>query len=396
MLELNKEYTYKEICRELRWSESAGNSKKAQIKEIEDAFEFYHPINRKTHKEKKSYIFTRQLREVVEPSKKNCGGAHNIKSIKSMMDFLMMLPDEYIDDTYKSITAWLCDVLQLMNREPYNIPYEEKSRIEKYCAENEIKNVKLFCDYISAAKTIMKRTFINSLESMKKKNMVLYDDGYIFSYQLGKKTLGQFATDELNDIIKQNEIVICDGMNENYLMSKKMKGRQLLFIIYSNEKYMNEFNDAKTAALMSNKDAMEIIKECIDNINTDYGDVAGRTYIDEDHPLLSYYRGIALGDIEPKEYRPGIEMDICDEIRIKARKAILNKHYKNKRTGRKIYPYDKFECAEDIVKIEKLLYRFYNANLVDETALDLVDLEDDEELNEIFGGVWGEPEPEIA
>ena len=39
MLELNKEYTYSQICEELGWKTSTGNSKKAQIKEIELAFE---------------------------------------------------------------------------------------------------------------------------------------------------------------------------------------------------------------------------------------------------------------------------------------------------------------------------------------------------------------------
>ena len=74
MLELNKEYTYKQICEILGWKVSAGNSKKAQINEIESAYDFYHPINKKTHKEKKSYIFTVQKHELVKPSKSNCGG----------------------------------------------------------------------------------------------------------------------------------------------------------------------------------------------------------------------------------------------------------------------------------------------------------------------------------
>ena len=59
MIELQKEYTYTQICDELGWKyHSGGDSKKAQIKEIESAYEFYHPINKKTHKEKKSYVFT--------------------------------------------------------------------------------------------------------------------------------------------------------------------------------------------------------------------------------------------------------------------------------------------------------------------------------------------------
>lgn len=59
-----------------------------------------------------------------------------------------------------------------------------------------------------------------------------------------------------------------------------------------------------------------------------------------------------------------------------------------------VYPYDKFECAGDIKKTEKLLFNYYDENLVDDTALDFVEV--DEELEELFGKkeVWGVPEPD--
>ena len=47
MLELNKEYTYSQICEIVGWKVAEGNSMKAQIHEIESAYEFYHPINKK-------------------------------------------------------------------------------------------------------------------------------------------------------------------------------------------------------------------------------------------------------------------------------------------------------------------------------------------------------------
>lgn len=73
MLKLNQEYTYKKICEELGWKESSGGQKQKQIKEIESSFEFYHPENKKTHKPKKSYIFTKQLKEpeIIDRRKNN-------------------------------------------------------------------------------------------------------------------------------------------------------------------------------------------------------------------------------------------------------------------------------------------------------------------------------------
>ena len=78
MLELNKEYTYKEICSVLGWKESTGNQKIKQIKEIESSYEFFHPENKKTHKPKKSYIFTKQLKEPVIVDKRKNNGAENL------------------------------------------------------------------------------------------------------------------------------------------------------------------------------------------------------------------------------------------------------------------------------------------------------------------------------
>jgi len=395
MLELNKEYTYSQICEMVGWKISAGDQKKAQIKEIEAAFEFYHPINKKTHKEKKSYIFTKQLREINEIKH---GGVRNKKAIQPMLDFLAMMSKNEIlngDGIYRSITTWLCDEMGLMNRETYNIPYLEQSKIESYCKKYQISNTTLFCDYVSTAKTIMKRLFLRALETMRKLDYVEYEDGFMFTYQLGDISLGHFSTDELNDIIKINETIICDEMNDKYKLSSKMSGRQLLLMIYRIEKYTDEFNKMKTERLMEDQRAVNIMNANIDYILSDVGDYCGRTYIDKEHPLLGYYRGIAINSIDNEmECKQGCEIGLSNAVRIKARQAILNKHYKNKHTGCMVYPYDKFECATDIVVIEKLLFKFYDENLVDDTALDLVEIDD--EMKELFReetDVWGEPNP---
>ena len=116
MIELNKEYTYPQICEILGWTVySGGNVKKAQIKEIESCFEFYHPENKKTHKPKKSYIFTKQLREPVEPSRQNNG-----KQSQDVIDFYNYLcfifNGEYLDE-WCSSTTWYCDILNLLDKE---------------------------------------------------------------------------------------------------------------------------------------------------------------------------------------------------------------------------------------------------------------------------------------
>lgn len=91
ILELNKEYTYKEICKILGWKVTDGNSKKAQIRNLESSYEFYHPINKNTKKPKKSYVFTKKLKDIeLEDGRKNNGR-----------------PSEYYDSFFETIFYYL-------------------------------------------------------------------------------------------------------------------------------------------------------------------------------------------------------------------------------------------------------------------------------------------------
>lgn len=310
-------------------------------------------------------------------------------------NYLVVSQDAQESEVYYTSLAVRCDT-EIDITYTYNIPYMEQVEIESFCKKYHISNSKLFCDYVSTAKSILKKMFLRALAAMKKQGQVEYEDGFMFTYKLGEISLGHFCTDELNEIIKKNETRICDEMNEKYKLSSKMSGRQLLLLIYHNEAYTNEFNEKKVSALMEDQSALTIMEKCIDGIESDVGTYCGRTYIDDEHPLLSYYRGIAIEEIDDLQDMKDTGTDICNAVCIKARQEVLNKHYKNKRTGRMVYPYDKFECAGDIKKTEKLLFNFYDENLVDDTALDFVEV--DEELEALFGQkekeVWGEPEPD--
>lgn len=77
MIEYNKEYTYKQLCDTLNLDVTTGNAKIAQIKKIEAEYNFYHPINNKTKKEKKSYIFTSRREEPFNIYSDSWGGARN-------------------------------------------------------------------------------------------------------------------------------------------------------------------------------------------------------------------------------------------------------------------------------------------------------------------------------
>lgn len=388
---MNKEYTYPQICKKVGWEEKAGNSKKAHIKEIESAFEYYHPINKKTHKEKKSYIFTKQLRELVEPSKSNCGGSHNTKNIKPMIEFMQsVLSDDICNGNYHSITAWLCDFLELLDKDLCATVYGTDNDITAYCEKNGIQNKKLLVEYVSEARRTLKKIFLKALENMEKSDLCEFFKGYIFIYQMSKR-MGFFGTHILNDLIIANEISVCNEMNQEHHLSEKMKGRQLLMQIYNRKNLTEEFNDLKIVELMGDEEAIKQLNKVME---CEYG--CSYTPIDAEHPLINYYFGISVPDMEfadvDAEKQKILRKEICIIVREKTRKAILSKGNKNQFTDEKYFVYNESEHGVEMERIADLLFvPFKNVsdNLSDEEAeLDELfgrfEVENDSDLKEIF------------
>lgn len=366
-LELNKEYTYPQICEIVGWKVAEGNSKKAQIKEIESAYEFYHPENKKTHKPKKSYIFKRKTRDLVEPSKINCGGAHNTKNIQPMIDYLQVKFD--LDDEWYSFTDWYCTKLEIMYKGICNAIYHP-DEVDAVCEKENISDDKLFFEYVSTAKTELKNMFLKSIGCLKKKEKITYHDEYKFIYQLGERTKGYVITDHLNEVIKEIETTVCNDMNEEYNMSKKMKGRQLLKIIYSKEKLTNEFKEFCLLALNDNDEILSELNSELSyqhpTFHPDYSSICS------ERQLISYYRGISIIDMELKESNnvESLAIEITNKIRTKVRRS-LRKSYR------------KIIKQSDLKAIENVLFQYCDDNFDDGFGIELPD-DDMAELDEIF------------
>mgnify|MGYP001029248237 FL=1 len=374
-LELNKEYTYPQICETVGWKQTTGDSKMAQIREIEDANEYYHPINKKTHKPKKSYVFTKKLRDLVEPSRENNGGAHNTKNIQSMIDYLQAKFD--LDDNWYSFTDWYCEKLELMHKGICNAVYHP-DEIDAVCEECKISDGKLFCEYVSAAKSELKNMFLKALAYLDKKNKITYQDQYKFTYQLGKRTRGNVITDVLNERIEENETIVCNDMNEDYKLSKKMKGRQLLKIIYSKERLTKEFKELSLGMLQDDEYAIDKLNCELSyqhpTFHPDYSSIC------KERPLISYYRGIAISDMELEESdKDCLALDITNRIRTKVRKSLMKSYRK---------PME----LSDLKAIEKALFQQYY-DKIDEDIILLADNDDASDIEQIFGSNdnWGEP-----
>lgn len=369
---------YRKMCEYLEEPVKTGKSKQLQLKDWERYFTY--------HKDGNSFVVDKVYDKPMEKERKKCEDtskydSNNNKYISLMMDYLMMKAET--GDGYKTITTWLCDELGLMEKEVCNVPYSDKNTIEAFCKRYTVKNVDLFCDYISSAKSVMKQMFIKALSAMERKGLVEHQDGYMFTYRIGKRSKGHFATDKLNDLINSNETKICNYMNEKRKFSDKLSGRQLLFLIYRAELYTNEFDELKLKALMNNDNEVEVMNACIDEVWSEIGSACGYTYIDETHPLVSYYRGISIDAIENKKCAENVAFKVCNYVRLKTRKMLSNKHYKNRYTGKTVYPYNTFECSIDIAKIERMLFAFYDEDFKDnETSFDMVVF--DEEIEKLF------------
>lgn len=351
MIELNKEYTYKQIIELLGWEEKAGNSKKAQINEIESCFEFYHPMNKKTHKEKKSYIFTKQLREPVEPSKSNCGGSHNTKNIKPMIEYLQGYLSDGFFGEYQSMTTWYCEILDLLDEELCTKVYQGEDEINAYCNKHNIHNSKLLCDYVSTAKSVLKDILLKALKNMEKNKLCTYYDGYIFIYDMGNR-YGYIMTDGINDIIIGNETTVCNDLKEEHNLSDKLKGRQLLMQIYNRKDLTEAFDEFKVLGLMDSDEAIELLNKELDFAHGE----EYCTHIDYEHPLVNYYRGVCVNDMELVDAdTDALAKEICTIIRNKTRKAMYSKGGKNSR-GEKYYVYNEFEHSAEMDNIENLLF----------------------------------------
>ena len=389
MLELNKEYTYPQICEILGWTIQKGNGKLAQIKEIESCFEFYHPENKKTHKPKKSYIFTKQLREPVEPSRQNNG-----KQSNDVIDFYNYLcfifNGEYFDE-WCSSTTWYCDILNLLEKEVSTDIYNDDEVIKKHCEKLGIHNWVLYKDYIGMTRRVLKDLLFKALNYGKRKHTIFYSTGYKFIYALGERSKGTFVSDNINDKIEQYEAEMCDEMNERYHLSSKMKGRQLLMLIYGNEAYAKELKDGVCVSLMDDGDAMCEFDVCLTDQHEHY--LSDCCSVDDvERPLLDYHPVIVISDLNEYKDFNGIGGDLAtDIIRKRVRKQILNT--KDYRTGKQKY-FGK-SVLDDVIKIEKALFIHFDETYVDDMDLmfEQFDFLNGESNN--FTDQWGEPDPLI-
>ncbi len=363
---------YRKICEYLHEPIKTGKSKQLQLEDWKRYFEYERDGN--------AFVITKVYDAPKEKIRKAINDtsnytSNNTKNIQSMIDYLQAKFD--LDDNWYSFTDWYCEKLELMHKGICNAVYHP-DEIDAVCEEYNISDGKLFCEYVSAAKSELKSMFLKALAYLDKKNKITYQDQYKFTYQLGKRTRGNVITDVLNERIEENETIVCNDMNEDYKLSKKMKGRQLLKIIYSKERLTKEFKELSLGMLQDDEYAIDKLNCELSyqhpTFHPDYSSIC------KDRPLISYYRGIAISDMELEESdQDCLALDITNRIRTKVRKSLVKSYRK---------PVE----LSDLKAIEKALFQQYY-DKIDEDIILLADNNDASDIEQIFGGNdnWGNP-----
>ena len=355
---------YRKICEYLHEPIKTGKSKQLQLENWKRYFEYERDGN--------AFVITKVYDTVREKGQRT---SNNRKNVQSMIDYLQAKFD--LDDNWYSFTDWYCEKLELMHKGICNAVYHP-DEIDAVCEEYNISDGKLFCEYVSAAKSELKSMFLKALAYLDKKNKITYQDQYKFTYQLGKRTRGNVITDVLNERIEENETIVCNDMNEDYKLSKKMKGRQLLKIIYSKERLTKEFKELSLGMLQDDEYAIDKLNCELSyqhpTFHPDYSSIC------KERPLISYYRGIAISDMELEESdKDCLALDITNRIRTKVRKSLMKSYRK---------PME----LSDLKAIEKALFQQYY-DKIDEDIILLADNDDASDIEQIFGSNdnWGEP-----
>ena len=355
---------YRKICEYLHELIKTGKSKQLQLENWKRYFEYERDGN--------AFVITKVYDTVREKGQRT---SNNRKNVQSMIDYLQAKFD--LDDNWYSFTDWYCEKLELMHKGICNAVYHS-DEIDAVCEEYNISDGKLFCEYVSAAKSELKNMFLKALAYLDKKNKITYQDQYKFTYQLGKSTRGNVITDILNERIEENETIVCNDMNEDYKLSKKMKGRQLLKIIYSKERLTKEFKELSLGMLQDDEYAIDKLNCELSyqhpTFHPDYSSIC------KERPLISYYRGIAISDMELEESdKDCLALDITNRIRTKVRKSLMKSYRK---------PME----LSDLKAIEKALFQQYY-DKIDEDIILLADNDDASDIEQIFGSNdnWGEP-----
>ena len=258
--------------------------------------------------------------------------------------------------------------------------YRDADTVFEYCGQHNILDPKLFREYVGAVKCVTKNLITTAFRGLQKQGHLKYMQGYKFRYE-GEKYDKMISTDVLNNYIDQMEREICETLNDEFFCNKKIKGKQLIYILqHSKDKEkLQLYNDMRMKCMNDNNDVLCALNDAIW-----YEDADSRDFIDgEDKRLLNYYKAYQITDFNTGYPKSNNRQEVIDVIKRLAMKHVMSISYTTK-WGEIIEPYNSDSSIEEIEKINKILFRKCNITSNTLEEIDITDYFDDEELDEIF------------
>ena len=368
---------YKELCAFLGEEPKTANSKKAQLKEWERYFSFI--------KEGQKIIIT----EIFDVPKEKVTKytSNNNKNVKPMMDYLMSeFNTDYIDK-YFTISNWSTLVLHLLNKDVCDKTYRDEDELLHFCEEKKIADPKFFRAYVGTIKFITKNLITTAFRGLQKRGFLEYEDGYKFRYEGATydKTIcvdGTFVNDYIDNIERE----ICELLINEHFPDKKIKGKQLVYILQHSDKkdILKLYNKMCMQALNDNNEICCAVNDAIMDMDDDFyrnDDVDG-----EEHRLLNLYKCYKITAFDETYPKANNRQEVIDIIQMLALRNMKNVKYSTW-FGEKYYPYNNEEHLNEIEKINKILFIGDVKNIMNITDIQIENDNEDYELDDIFGNL---------
>lgn len=355
---------YKELCAYLNEEPKKANSKKAQIKEWERYFSFI--------KEGQKIIITEVFDDPL--NKIDNRGGNNNKNVKPVMDYLMSVFNTSKIDKYYTISNWSTAILHILNKEVCDVTYRDDEELIKFCEIHNISDIKLFREYVGTVKFVTKNLITTAFRGLQKRGFLKYEEGYKFRYQCDGHT-NTVSTNELNDYIDKMEREICDTLYEEFFDGKKIKGKQLVYILQhgDNKKELQLYNEMRIQQLNDDDDVVSLLNDAIcdrdDAIGYSSGDFIDGT---EKYRLLNYYKAFMI-----TEFNGGCNTGSKDEvIEVIKKLALRNISYNSSHLL-----YDEEFRNSEIENINDIIFGRYSSCQKENEISD----DGDDELDCMFG-----------
>lgn len=319
---------YSALCTALDEPQKTGKSKQLQLLD----WQRYFTYEKQGHK----FIITEIFEEPKEKVTRYT--SNNRTNIQSMIDLLQSNLD-YTKGQFYSYTFWFCDVLGLLDETILNLPFADNLSIRQVCEKYKMQSTQreeILIQYIFSAKRCLQDIFLKSLAYLNKKEICNYLESYEFFSWLTedrekkKNTIVHVCFSNPSDSVHISNVIygiekdVCNEMNAELGLSKKLHGRQLLFVIYNSQKLIDIYQRKRIKAVLQD----EFLSKCFE-----YALELEHDLLASDVELKNYFRIVSISEMKNHIFlSPTVATDLRKEItnavRKKARKNILDKfHY---------------------------------------------------------------------